>query len=230
MFKKIIVLYFIFAFNSILFAQVQPLMVTQWGQNCYYNDYLPKMPNSIACDKAFVGCFAVAWAQIFAYYQFPKTPNALNYSELKNTSYIYSDMPQKVKTKNSEVAKLMYHIGLVSQTQWNNKNSITDFDAKPIVTHFNYRESIKTIDLKELTINQQIEIIKNELDNKRPVFVKNDFHYYVIDGYNSDNQFHFNFGWGGQFNGYYFITNCVTPAGNLNPTQIMINIEPNRVF
>ena len=36
-------------------------------------------------------------------------------------------------------------------------------------------------------------------------------HAFVCDGYNASNQFHFNWGWGGSHNGYYYL-NDLTPG------------------
>ena len=239
MLKPYVLFLFHFLISGNLAAQVPPLIETEWSQNCYYNDFLPELNNPNACNKAYAGCYAVAWSQIFNYYKFPVKPNTTTISnsfypnlkvKLSDVTYTYSDSAIKIKTKNSEVAKIIYHIGIAANTNWDNKISLTDFDALPLITHFNYSPEIKKVDLRKLSRTEKISLIKNELNHKRPVFAKNSFHYYLIDGYNEKDEFHFNFGWSGQFNGYYDIENCIIAPGNLNPIQIMINIKPNYDF
>ncbi|OQX95737.1 hypothetical protein B6I21_03910, partial [candidate division KSB1 bacterium 4572_119] len=53
-------------------------------------------------------------------------------------------------------------------------------------------------------------LLKNELDHLRPMYVSghgSGGHAFVCDGYDSEDFFHFNWGWGGLYNGYYLITN-----------------------
>lgn len=64
------------------------------------------------------------------------------------------------------------------------------------------------------TDEEWIEIIKNEIDNKRPILYvayddedANSGHAFVCDGYDGDNMLHFNWGWGGDSDGYYNVNN-----------------------
>jgi hypothetical protein len=76
------------------------------------------------------------------------------------------------------------------------------------------------------TTSDYINAIKGELDAGRPVLAKGGGHFYIIDGYNTSNQFHINFGWGGSYDGYYSITNVVNGAGNFTPSNLIFNIRP----
>ena len=46
-------------------------------------------------------------------------------------------------------------------------------------------------------------------------------HVWTCDGYQDDNYFHFNWGWGGQQNGYYALTNCSSYGFNSNHAIII---------
>ena len=46
-------------------------------------------------------------------------------------------------------------------------------------------------------------------------------HVWTCDGYRDDNYFHFNWGWGGQQNGYYALTNCSSYGFNSNHAIII---------
>ncbi len=51
---------------------------------------------------------------------------------------------------------------------------------------------------------------RSDVDLGRPImyagFDNSGGHAWILDGYNDNDQFHFNFGWGGQADGWYPIT------------------------
>ncbi|MFA4851669.1 MAG: CUB domain-containing protein, partial [Bacteroidales bacterium] len=63
-------------------------------------------------------------------------------------------------------------------------------------------------------------LIRTELDNKRPVLYSGfdpsppySGHAFVCDGYQGTNYFHFNWGWSGYYNGYFYLSS-LNPGGN----------------
>ena len=82
-----------------------------------------------------------------------------------------------------------------------------------------------------------ISTLKNELDNQRPVLYaggttslttgNKSGHWFICDGYASDNTFHFNLGWGGRCNGFYDCSDFMTDYYEINPVEWTIGIEPN---
>ena len=57
-------------------------------------------------------------------------------------------------------------------------------------------------------------LVYRELMNKRPVIMsgedtKGNGHAFICDGYNAEGYYHFNWGWGGQADGYYLMTNLL---------------------
>jgi PKD repeat protein len=77
--------------------------------------------------------------------------------------------------------------------------------------------------------NEYRDIIKNELDNSRPVISQGygsgygGGHAWNIDGY-SGNNLHCNWGWGGSSNGYYNLTSM---GGFPDDQAVIIDILPN---
>jgi hypothetical protein len=78
-----------------------------------------------------------------------------------------------------------------------------------------------------------ISLIKDELIRGRPVYYSGDGnnneagHAFDVDGFNAQNYFHLNWGWSGQYNGYYSLS-ALNPGGyqfNYNQ-QAVINIMP----
>jgi len=75
-----------------------------------------------------------------------------------------------------------------------------------------------------------VQLIQNELDNERPVYYGGSGtigHAFVCDGYQDSAYFHFNWGWGGNNNGYFYL-NDLTPGGEdfTNHQTAIIGISP----
>lgn len=218
-----------------MFAQVSPLLTTTWNQGCYYNAMCPVVSTGGACGHAWTGCNATAIAQILKYYNYPTSGlgNHCNANfpthcvDFSLQNYDYSLMPAQLTGPNSEVAKLMYHVGIAVDMAWSGTNSTSFFEQKPLKKYFKYSPKMyPTATFMFNTTAELIDAIKKELDSGRPVYAKGGNHFYLIDGYNSANQFHINFGWGGTYDGYYPITNVVNGAGNFSPGNFIFHIRP----
>ena len=74
-------------------------------------------------------------------------------------------------------------------------------------------------------------MLKNELDNGRPVQYrgqdKEGGHTWVCDGYDENDYFHMNWGWGGYCDGFY--KDGVCKIYNINPS-ITIGIRPSNAI
>jgi hypothetical protein len=76
-------------------------------------------------------------------------------------------------------------------------------------------------------------MIKDEIDASRPILYRGANwwntigHAFVCDGYQGTNYFHFNWGWGGYADGYFY-TNNLNPGGNnFNNSQgVIFNLHP----
>jgi hypothetical protein len=70
-----------------------------------------------------------------------------------------------------------------------------------------------------------LNYLKGELDEGAPFMYGGSGNYgghvWTCDGYRDDNYFHFNWGWGGQQNGYYALTNCSSYGFNSNHAIII---------
>ena len=76
------------------------------------------------------------------------------------------------------------------------------------------------------TINAWVALLKDSLDNQNPILYAGTGtggHAFVLDGYAADDTFHFNWGWGGQFNGQYALT-------NLNPGPYSFTNQQQAIF
>lgn len=233
---RISVLFLVLALSLNVNAQVAPFVTATWNQTCYYNAMTPTVASGGSCGRAYTGCNATAMAMICKYYGYPAngiggthcnsnfTTNCVNFGA---QTYSYAAMPLNVTSANTEVAKLMYNLGVACDMQWSNTNSTSFFDGTILKRYFAYSPKIySTASFMFTTTADLITALKAELDAGRPVFAKGGGHFYLIDGYNSSNQFHTNFGWSGTYNGYYAITSVTNAAGNFTPSNFLFNIKP----
>lgn len=223
--------------NKYAIAQVGPLLTTTWNQTCYYNANCPTVPSGGACGRAYTGCNATAIAQICKYYNYPTSGlsnhcNAYNPThcvDFSTQTYNYAAMPNNVTSPNAEVAKLIYHIGIAVDMQWSGTNSVSLFSPTPMKRYFAFSPKMySTATYMFSTTQDLIDAVKQELDEGRVVYCKTNAlnHFYIIDGYNTSDEFHCNFGWGGAYDGYYPINNVNIPPGNATPNNFIFNIRP----
>jgi hypothetical protein len=218
------------------FAQVSPFMTTTWDQTCNYNADCPAVGSGGACGKAYTGCNATAIGQIFRYYSHPSNTiggtycnefDAAHCVDFDVQSYNYALMPDNVTSANPEVARMLYQIGVAVDMQWSGTSSNSFFAPEAMKRFFAYSPRMKTVaNFSYPTTEERIAALKAELDAGRPVMAKGGSHFYLIDGYNSTDEFHMNFGWSGMYNGYYPITAVTNGAGSFTPTNYIIGIEP----
>lgn len=222
--------------NITAFAQVTPFLTTTWNQTCYYNADCPTVSSGGFCGKAYTGCNSTAIGQIFNYYNYPVSGMGGNYCNAVDPSYCvdfsaqtynYALMPDNVTSANPEVAKLLYQIGVSVDMQWSGTSSNSFFAPQAMKRFFGYSpRMVGKANFSFATTADLIAALKAEMDAGRPVMAKGGNHFYLIDGYNSSDQFHLNFGWSGTYNGYYAITSVVNGAGTFTPTNYIFGIEP----
>ena len=217
-------------------AQVAPLMTTTWDQGCYYNDDVPADAAG-PCGKAWTGCKATAIAQIMKYHQHPTNGWGSNtYSssygslsaDFSTANFDWASMPDNLSSANSEVAKLMYHVGVSTDMIYGPSASNAFFGVQLLKQNFKYSLSATGAPL-DITDTEKEDLFISELAAGRVVFVRAIWgnHFYVVDGYQtSPLEFHCNFGWGGAYNGYYDLHNIDLIGHDLTPAGVIYGIKP----
>ena len=121
---------------------------------------------------------------------------------------------EEVVTYNYEqavaVAQLMADIGKAFGTDYTPEASRTPFIYEPLVTNFGYNlDDEYGIELhRDSLASGLLDVMRAELDKQRPMLycgggLVGEPHALVCDGYTSTNYFHFNYGWGGDGDGFY---------------------------
>ena len=137
------------------------------------------------------------------------------------------------------VALLMYDCGISAYTQYDipaNGSGANDWDAGyALINNFSYSKGLIYKQRMFYSNAQWETLLKAEIDAGRPVFyagtdsIQNIGHAFICDGYDSNNYFHFNWGWNGTLQSTYFPTTVLNVSGyKLNQYQeILAGISPN---
>lgn len=223
---------------------VNPLLKTKWNQWPHYNALCP--------GGSPTGCTATAMTQVMKFWNHPErgsgfhSYNHATYGTLSanfgNTTYLWNQMPNEINSPNNAVATLMYHAGVSVNMGYSPEGSnahvlsyngsIPDCAEEALKKYFGYKSSLKGIEKKNYTDAHWISLMKTELDQGRPILYagwsQTGGHAFVCDGYDNNNFFHFNWGWGGAYDGYFILTtlNPGSGSGFTNYQQMITGIQP----
>lgn len=182
--------------------------------------------HKIPCNDGFIGQNEI---------EFDFTKNPFDYSLMLDEYTI--DSPEE---KIQEVAKLMIAAGAACHANYGEEETgaSTTFMLRGFVYNLKYSPEITTIYIKgafpsESTLNsyytqEEFEfIIKEQLKSGLPVLGETYNHCLILDGYDRNGKFHFNFGWGGGANGYYTLPEkyILSATINIKPDKSGVNVS-----
>jgi hypothetical protein len=224
-----------------------PLVTCTWAQDGFYNQMCPAEQDGYNGHVP-VGCVAVAMAQLMYYYRFPDSGNGTmlytpgyqggiygqQYVDFSASTYAWSTMTDICREPNDAIAQICYHAGVALQTSYMPQSSGASIEDVPeaLVNHFYYQSDHFLPRIEVQNSQEWVTMLINNLAKRQPVLYKSHCgfvgHVYICDGYQDSTHFHFNWGWGGAYNGYYYIDD-LTPGGiNLNSDQgAIFNIFPD---
>ncbi|MBP5338207.1 MAG: leucine-rich repeat protein [Prevotella sp.] len=240
--------------------KVEQLMKSTWSQGYPYNLTCPEY---FTLGRSVTGCVATAMAQIL-YYNREKsvtetqaampaydtwtshpTYGTLHVEGIPAGSPIdWDNMKDSYGSANDlqrlAVADLMHYCGVAVKMDYTNASSGAQvYDAyEAFKTYFGYGSSTRYV-TSAADDAEWDEIVYAELAAGRPVYLSgynnSGGHAFVTDGYDGNLRYHINWGWGGQSDGYYYLTN-LTPGqgqgiggssdGYNEGRQIIIGLEP----
>jgi hypothetical protein len=212
--------------ESLFSTAISPLLGSiKWNQGQPYNNLCPIIPGTD--NRAVTGCVATGMAQVMKYHQWPVTgidsnsyttttqgiPLSVDFS---TTTYDWANMTNGYNAASTEnqktaVATLMYHCGVATNMDYDLESGTTTLKmATALINNYGYDANLNLIKRDFYTREEWINMLKTELNASRPVLYggqsSTSGHLFVCDGYDSNNFFHFNWGWGGMSDGYYAIT------------------------
>ena len=221
---------------------VAPLLQSTWDQGHCYNILCP-VDQVGSGGHVWAGCVATAMGQVMYYYRYPQQGQGSHsyYSsygylsaDFASTTYDWNAMSNYCMNNNLEIPKLLYHLGISVDMNYSPDGSGAYMDdaANSLVDYFKYSSSIETGYKNNFSESQWATLLKNELDNNRPILYAGyqpnyaSGHAFVCDGYQGTDFFHFNWGWSGYYDGYYFLNN-LNPGYNFTIGQMAIyNVYP----
>ena len=211
------------------------LLSTQWDQGAPYNQYCPMVEGGVA---AMTGCVATAMAQVINYHRWPQglTNSVAEY--YTTTSHIMMPSLPPVEFQwdnmtNEQIARLMLYCGQAVQMDYQAQESGANpyLMVPALCDIFGYSRVVRLTGRAGHSDEEWENLLYNELANQRPViysgFGQTGGHTFVVEGY-KEGQFYVNWGWGGNWDGYFQLTN-LTPydgASFNNDQSAIIGIQP----
>ena len=223
-------------------SAISPLLgQIEWNQGAPYNNFCPTSQGKNGVERCVTGCVATAMAQIMYYHQWPtgKTKGIPGYTTEELGLVIDSIPPTTINWANIQpkypdagsgqtqaqrdaVAQLMQLCGTALKMDYNlsengGSSAATSMVAYALRTYFNYDDGTRYLDRSDYRQAAWNQLIYDELAAGRPVSYSGASsgggHEFVIDGYDKDDFFHVNWGWGGSSNGY-FLLSILDPGSN----------------
>ena len=173
------------------------------------------------------------------------------------TTYDWANMLNSYPYPNSgtaaqqnAVATLMYHCGVAVNMHYTPSFAgawTTDVEVastypnyptaeKALRTYFSYSPSLIGKARASYSDAQWISMLKSDLDNSHPlIYDGNDQgqqggHCFICDGYDNSNNFHFNWGWGGWYDGYFSISNLTPGPGGAGGGNYDYSYDQTAIF
>lgn len=217
---------------------IEPLITSKWDQGYPYNMYCP---NYFGEGTSVTGCVATAMAQVMYYQRAKSTDRTLaempaydgttahpTYGNLHvegipegspidwdNMRDTYSGGESLIQRQ--AVANFMHYCGVAVHMDYTNSASgaYDYYVVEALKNYFGYGESVHFEYMSNHTIDSWDETLYNELAAGRPFYMSghnsSQGHAFVCDGYDGNRLYHINWGWGGQSDGHYLLTN-LTPG------------------
>lgn len=224
---------------------VDYICTTKWNQDSPYNLYAPEASGGPG-DRCYAGCVATAMSQVMKRWDHPAqgTGNHSYYcygygtqsANFGATTYDWEHMPDRLGGASQEeieaVALLMYHCGVSVDMQFSPSGSgANSWDVPSAIrNHFSYSYHCSIKGRDEFTLFDWQDLLKEQFDLGWPVyysgFSNSGGHAFVCDGYDDDDLFHFNWGWGGSSDGW-FVIDEIDYAGW---AQAIFNFVPSDVY
>ncbi len=219
---------------------VAPLLATTWDQNYPYNSECPEDPEGPG-GHVYAGCVATAAAQVMKYWDSPLqgTGSHTYYhpaygwltADFGATTYNWLAMPDH--SSSPAVALLMFHLGVALNMDYGpyGSGAYTSNVANILPQYFGYDPVCHYYNRDDYADSVWDGMLREQLDSGHPMVYRghgdSGGHAFVCDGYEGNDHFHFNWGWSGFYNGYYYLNNLNPGGYTFNNFQgAILDIEP----
>ncbi|MBR5850815.1 MAG: C10 family peptidase [Alistipes sp.] len=223
-------------------SPIRELPTALWNQGEPYNRECPVLSNG---QRAATGCVQTAAAIIIKYNRWPdsfngtvtvpgyKTLGGIEIPARTLSSYDFDKLPdsyvsgQYTDEQAAEVARLMADLGTMDKAEYGTETGAYYSRLEwALGEYMRYSKQASIVTRASYSDEQWAALIKKEIDANRPLLYDGHGpqggHAFVLDGYDSEDYFRFNWGWGGQMNGYFTVANLVVGGSDYITGQSMI--------
>lgn len=224
---------------------VDIICATRWNQNSPYNLYSPAASGGPG-DRCYAGCVATAMSQVMKYWNHPLQGTGshsyycqgygMQTANFGNTTYDWDNMPNRLAGASQKeieaVALLMYHCAVAVDMMFSPSGSgAYSWDVPDAIKqYFSYSDNATILGRDDYSLVNWQNMLKEQFDLGWPVYYSgysdDGGHAFVCDGYNDEDLFHFNWGWGGSSDGW-FVIDEIDFAGW---AQAIFNYVPSDVY
>ena len=239
---------------------VEPMMKTSWGYQEPYNNLCPALKgvrSKTGCSAVamaqtfFFWQFPLSSDSLPAYYAsrlgdtVPALPPTVFKYDKMLPSYSHWDTESQQLIQDSyteeeayEVAKLLRYSGHFVMMNYSPVRSGPQTNRPAAIRNLGYSANAQTIRRKSYTDEKWLQLLHAELDAGNPVMYtaynqgSDVGHVFMLDGYDSEDYFHMNFGWFGHGDGWYQISAITptyvdeTPRNYIGNNSFIKNLEP----
>ena len=219
---------------------------TKWNQDSPYNLYAPEASSGPG-GRCYAGCVATAMSQVMKQWDHPTQGTGTHsyycsgYGRLSanfgETTYDWDHMTERLGGNSTDeeieaVALLMYHCAVAVDMGFSPTGSgANSWDVpRAIRQYFSYANQAVLRSRDEYTLADWQDLLKAEFDLGWPVyysgFSSTAGHAFVCDGYDDNDLFHFNWGWGGSSDGWFVIDEI----DYADWAQAIFNYVPTNVY
>ena len=222
--------------------EVTPMLTTKWDQMEPYSDMCPVFSGSTRC---LTGCVATAMAQVLKYHEMPEHgygQHTIHYNgqavtaDFENDYYDWDNMLDVYTSGNytqeqaDAVALLMRDCGVAADMQYGGPDegsgAYSSDAAEGLRRYFGF-EDAECLDRDRYSEPVWMDMVYSELSENGPVYYAgadfvNGGHAFVFDGYNAEGQVSVNWGWAGEDDGFYLVSQLNPDYYHFNYGQDMI--------
>lgn len=156
-------------------------------------------------------------------------------ADFENTVYDWENMPEELTSSSTmeqvnAVSTLMYQCGVANESFYNSYGDgstgayVLASDLYPdygythcaelsLVDYFGYKSTATGYSKRDFPTDTWTQMLKNEFIAGRPVIYQGESggwdsygHCFILDGYDDQSRFHINWGWSGEYDGYYSLS------------------------
>ena len=222
---------------------ITPILKCKWNQSAPYNLKCPMYykEDGTTGEHSVTGCVATAIAQVLYHHKYPDatkmrippmsnkydTPDGQKTVSLKGiekgTTIDWASMcdnytGNETQAQKDAVAELMLIVGQAMKMQYGEISSSSYAQARQLlVNYLGFDDEVQVLHSNDYGITEWFEMMYDELEKGYPIAYggasTNGGHAFVVDGFDGDEFFHLNWGWGGTLDGYFRI-DVLNPGDN----------------